>query len=136
MLAPRGNGGIADGHAVQAGSGGRRASRARGWLTLFGPHSRAMGICGGSIVNCPGSAAGYNFAARLLPPVPGLARGKRALEALRVPRHGKGLRSFLRLDDMPGSGAGGDWLRRGNCNPDKHCRERLTYRQPVEAANA
>jgi hypothetical protein len=31
---------------------------------------------------------------------------------LRVPRNGKGLRSFLRLDDMPGSGAGGDWLRR------------------------
>jgi hypothetical protein len=60
----------------------------------------------------PGNAEGYNFAARLLPPVPGLARGGRTQEALRVPRNGKGLRSFLRLDDMPGSGAGGDWLRR------------------------
>ena len=60
------------------------APAARGGLTLL----RAMGICGRSIVKCPGSAVGYNFAARLLPPVPGLARGGRTPEALRVPRNG------------------------------------------------
>jgi hypothetical protein len=32
------------------------APAARGGLTLFGPHSRAMGICGRSIVNCPPAA--------------------------------------------------------------------------------
>jgi len=57
-----------------------------------------------------GSAVGYYLAARLLPPVLGLARGGRTLQALWVPRNGEGLGSFLRLDDMPCSGAGGDWL--------------------------
>jgi hypothetical protein len=42
-LAPRGNGGVADGHAVQTGGGGRRAGRARGWLTLFPPPSATDG---------------------------------------------------------------------------------------------
>lgn len=61
MLAPRGNGGIADGHAVQAGTGGRRAGRARGGLTLFGPRPPAMGIRGGSIVNCPRQCGGIQL---------------------------------------------------------------------------
>ncbi len=57
------------------------APAVRGGLTLFGPHPRAMAICGRSIVDCP--RRGYNLAARLLPPVPGLASRGRTLPVFR-----------------------------------------------------
>ena len=71
------------------------APAVRGGLTLFGPHPRAMGSCGRSIVNCP-PAARPDTTLRLVfcRRFRGLASGGRTLEALRVPRKGEGLRSF------------------------------------------
>ena len=57
------------------------APAVRGGLTLFGSHPRAMAICGRSIVDSP--RRGYNLAARLLPPVPGLASRGRTLPDFR-----------------------------------------------------
>jgi hypothetical protein len=51
----------------------------------------------------PGSAAGYNPSAHVLPLVLMLAGGGRTLEDLRVLRHDEGLRSLLQLEEMPSS---------------------------------
>jgi hypothetical protein len=73
-----------------------------------------MGIC--SLIDHelprPGSAAGYNPAAHVLPLVLMLADGGRTLEDLRVLRNDEGMRALLQLEEMPSSDATGDWLRR------------------------
>jgi len=87
---------------------------AHGGLALFGEYLRAMSICG--LINLelpgPGSAAGYDPSAHILPLILMLAGGGRTLEDLRVLRHDEGLRLLLRLNEMPSSDATGDWLRR------------------------
>jgi hypothetical protein len=87
---------------------------AHGGLALFGEYLRAMDV--GLLIDHelpgPGSAAGYDSSAYVLPLVLMLAGGGRTLEDLRVLRHDTGLRSLLQLDDMPSSDAAGDWLRR------------------------
>ena len=83
-------------------------------LALFGEYLRAIDV-GGLIdheLPGPGSAAGYDPSAHVLPLVLMLAGGGRTLEDLRVLRNDTGLRSLLQLDDMPSSDATGDWLRR------------------------
>src|SRR6266545_3133055 len=87
---------------------------AHGGMVLFGEYWRAMGV-GGLIdheLPGPGSAAGYDPSAHVLPLVLMLCGGGRTLEDLRVLRDDQGLRSLLQLDDMPSSDATGDWLRR------------------------
>jgi hypothetical protein len=83
------------------------ALTAHGGLALVGEYVRAMGIC--SLIDHelprPGSAAGYNPSAHVLPLVLMLAGGGRTLEDLRVLRHDKGLRSLLQLEEMPSSDA-------------------------------
>ena len=87
---------------------------AHGGLALFGEYLRAMDV--GMLIDHelpgPGSAAGYDPSAYVLPLVFMLAGGGRTLEDLRVLRNDTGLRSLLQLDDMPSSDAAGDWLRR------------------------
>jgi hypothetical protein len=87
---------------------------AHGGLALFGEYLRAMGVC--TLIDHelpgPGSAAGYDPSAHVLPLVLMLAGGGRTLEDLRVLRNDGGLRSLLQLEDMPSSDAAGDWLRR------------------------
>jgi hypothetical protein len=87
---------------------------ALGGLVLFGEYLRAMSIRG--LINLelpgPGSAAGYDPSAHILPLILMLAGGGRTLEDLRVLRHDEGLRLLLRLTEMPSSDAAGDWLRR------------------------
>src|ERR1039457_2955404 len=87
---------------------------AHGGLALFGEYLRAMDV--GVVIDHelpgPGSAAGYDPSAHVLPLVLMLAGGGRTLEDLRVLRNDTGLRSLLQLDDMPSSDATGDWLRR------------------------
>ena len=87
---------------------------AHGGLALFGEYLRAMSICG--LINLelpgPGSAAGYDPSAHILPLILMLAGGGRTLEDLRGLRHDEGLRLLLRLNEMPSSDATGDWLRR------------------------
>ena len=87
---------------------------AHGGLALFGEYLRAMSICG--LINLelpgPGSAAGYDPSAHILPLILMLAGGGRTLEDLRGLRHDEGLRLLLRLNEMPRSDATGDWLRR------------------------
>jgi hypothetical protein len=87
---------------------------AHGGLAVYGEYILAMGV-GGLIdheLPRPGSAAGYNPSAHILPLVLMLAGGGRTLEDLRVLRGDGGLRSLLRLNEMPSSDATGDWLRR------------------------
>jgi hypothetical protein len=87
---------------------------AQSGLALVGEYLRAMGI-GGLIhheLPGPGSAAGYGPSVHVLARVLMLAGGGRTLEDLRVLRGDEGLRSLLRLDEMPSSDATGDWLRR------------------------
>jgi hypothetical protein len=90
------------------------ALTAHGGLALIGEYVRAMSIC--SLIDHelprPGSTAGYNPSAHVLPLVLMLAGGGRTLEDLRVLRHDEGLRSLLQLEEMPSSDATGDWLRR------------------------
>jgi hypothetical protein len=73
-----------------------------------------MGIC--SLIDRelprPGSAAGFNPSAHVLPLVLMLAGGGRTLEDLRVLRHDEGPGSLLKLEEMPSSDATGAWLRR------------------------
>lgn len=87
---------------------------AHGGLALLGEYLRAMSMRG--LMNHelpgPGSAAGYDPSAHILPLVLMLAGGGRTLEDLRVLRHDEGLRLLLRLHEMPSSDATGDWLRR------------------------
>lgn len=87
---------------------------AHGGLALFGEYLRAMGVAGliGHELPRPGSAAGYEPSAHVLPLVLTLAGGGRTLEDLRVLRNDEGLRALLQLEDMPSSDATGDWLRR------------------------
>ena len=87
---------------------------AHGGLVLFGEYLRAMGVCGAIDHESPrpGSAAGYNPSAHVLPLVLMLAGGGRTLEDLRALRNDEGLRSLLQLEEMPSSDATGDWLRR------------------------
>jgi len=91
---------------------------AHGGLAVFGEYLGAMGIAG--LINHelpgPGSAAGYDPSAHILPLVLMLAGGGRTLEDLRVLRHDDGLRCVLHLDEMPSSDASGDWLRRMGAN--------------------
>src|ERR1035437_2505860 len=87
---------------------------AHGGLALLGEYLRAMSMRG--LMNHelpgPGSAAGYDPSAHVLPLVLMLAGGGRTLEDLRVLRSDTGLRSLLQLNDLPSSDAAGDWLRR------------------------
>src|ERR1035437_8253315 len=87
---------------------------AHGGLALLGEYLRAMSMRG--LMNHelpgPGSAAGYDPSAHILPLVLMLAGGGRTLEDLRVLRHDEGLRLLLRLHEIPSSDATGDWLRR------------------------
>ena len=87
---------------------------AHGGLALLGEYLRAMSMRG--LMNHelpgPGSAAGYDPSAHILPLVLMLVGGGRTLEDLRVLRHDEGLRLLLRLHEMPSSDATGDWLRR------------------------
>ena len=87
---------------------------AQSGLALYGEYLRAMGVSGliDHELPGPGSAAGYSPSAHTLPLVLMLAGGGRTLEDLRVLRGDEGLRSLLRLDEMPSSDATGDWLRR------------------------
>jgi hypothetical protein len=87
---------------------------AHGGLALFDEYLRAMSIRGliDHELPGPGSAAGYDPSAHILPLVLMLAGGGRTLEDLRVLRHDEGLRLLLRLHEMPSSDATGDWLRR------------------------
>ena len=87
---------------------------AHGGLALFDEYLRAMSIRGliDHELPSPGSAAGYDPSAHILPLVLMLAGGGRTLEDLRVLRHDEGLRLLLRLHEMPSSDATGDWLRR------------------------
>jgi hypothetical protein len=83
-------------------------------LTLVGEYVGAIGVCGLTDHELPGhgSVAGYRASVHVLPLVLMLAGGGRTLEDLRVLRADEGLRSLLRLQDMPSSDASGDWLRR------------------------
>lgn len=87
---------------------------AQSGLALFGEYLRAMGVAGliDHELPRPGSAAGYDPSAHVLPLVVMLAGGGRTLEDLRVLRNDAGLRALLQLDEMPSSDATGDWLRR------------------------
>jgi len=87
---------------------------AHGGLALFDEYLRAMSIRGliDHELPSPGSAAGYDPSAHILPLILMLAGGGRTLEDLRVLRHDEGLRLLLRLHEMPSSDATGDWLRR------------------------
>lgn len=93
---------------------------ARGGLALFGEYLCAMGVRGlvDHELPGPGSAAGYDPSAHVLPLILMLAGGGRTLEDLRALRDDGGLRSLLQLEEMPSSDATGDWLRRnGRANP-------------------
>ena len=83
-------------------------------LALIGEYLRAMGVH--ELIDHelprPGSAAGYEPSAHVLPLVLMLAGGGRTLEDLRVLRNDEGLRALVQLEDMPSSDATGDWLRR------------------------
>lgn len=83
-------------------------------LALIGEYLRAMGVR--ELIDHelprPGSAAGYEPSAHVLPLILMLAGGGRTLEDLRVLRNDEGLRCLLQLNDMPSSDATGDWLRR------------------------
>lgn len=83
-------------------------------LVLFGEYLRAMGVAGliDHELPRPGSAAGYEPSAHVLPLVLMLAGGGRTLEDLRILRNDDGLRALLQLEEMPSSDATGDWLRR------------------------
>jgi len=87
---------------------------AHGGLALFDEYLRAMSIRGliDHELPSPGSAAGYDPSAHILPLILMLAGGGRTLEDLRVLRHDEGLRLLLRLHEMPSSDVTGDWLRR------------------------
>jgi hypothetical protein len=86
---------------------------AQSGLALFGEYLRAMDVCGLIDRELPGpdSVAG-SPSVHVLPLVLMLADGGWTLEDLRVLRGDEGLRSLLRLDEMPSSDATGDWLRR------------------------
>jgi hypothetical protein len=87
---------------------------AHGGLALFGEYLRAMGVR--QLIDHelppPGSAAGYEPSAHVLPLILMLTGGGRTLEDLRILRNDEGLRYLLQLNDMPSSDATGDWLRR------------------------
>lgn len=87
---------------------------AQGGLALFGEYLRAMDV--GRLIDHelpgPGSAAGYDPSAHVLPLVLMLSGGGRTLEDLRVLRNDIGLRALLQLEETPSSDATGDWLRR------------------------
>ena len=87
---------------------------AHGGLALVAEYLWAMGIR--ELIDHelpgPGSAAGYEPSAHVLPLVLTLAGGGWTLEDLRVLRNDEGLRCLLQLEDMPSSDATGDWLRR------------------------
>ncbi len=87
---------------------------AQAGLALFGEYYAAMGI--GYLVDHelpkPGSAAGYDPSAFAAPLILMLHGGGRTLEDLREVRSETGLRTVLRLAEMPSSDATGDWLRR------------------------
>jgi hypothetical protein len=87
---------------------------AQSGLALVGEYVGAIGVCGliDHELPGPGSVAGYCASVHVLPLVLMLAGGGRTLEDLRVLRADEGLRSLLRLQDMPSSDASGDWLRR------------------------
>jgi hypothetical protein len=87
---------------------------AHGGLALFGEYLPAMGVAGliDHELPRPGSAAGYEPSAHVLPLILMLAGGGRRLEDLRVLRNDEGLRALVQLEDMPSSDATGDWLRR------------------------
>jgi hypothetical protein len=79
-------------------------------LALIGEYLRAMGVR--ELIHHelprPGSAAGYEPSAHVLPLILMLAGGGRTLEDLRVLRSDEGLRCLLQLNDMPSSDATGD----------------------------
>ena len=83
-------------------------------LALIGEYLRAMGVR--ELIDHelprPGSAAGYEPSAHVLPLILMLAGGGRTLEDLRVLRNDEGLRALVQLEDMPSSDSTGDWLRR------------------------
>jgi hypothetical protein len=87
---------------------------AHGGLALFGEFLHAFGLCGliDHELPAPGSVAGYDPSAHVLPLMLMLAGGGRTLEDLRVLRNDEGLRSLLQFKEMPSSDATGDWLRR------------------------
>src|SRR5271165_5014358 len=87
---------------------------AQSGLALVGEYLRAMGVPGliDNELPSPGSTAGYSPSVHVVPLVLMLAGGGRTLEDLRVLRNDEGLRSLLRLNEMPSSDATGDWLRR------------------------
>ncbi len=83
-------------------------------LALFGEYYAAMGI--EHLIDrelpAPGSAAGYKPSAFVAPLILTLHGGGRTLEDMREVRSDTGLRTVLRLAEMPSSDAAGDWLRR------------------------
>jgi hypothetical protein len=87
---------------------------ARAGLALFGEYYAAMGI--DHLVNRElpeaGSAIGYKPSAFVGPMVLTLHGGGRTLEDVRAIRSDGGLRTVLRMTEMPSSDANGDWLRR------------------------
>ena len=86
---------------------------AHGGLALFDEYLRAMNIRG--LVDhellSPGSAAGHDPSAQILPLVLMFTSGGQTLENLRVLRHDDGPRLLLHLHEMPSSDSTGDWLR-------------------------
>jgi hypothetical protein len=83
-------------------------------LALFGEYYAAMGI--DHLINRelpePGSAIGYKPSAFVGPMVLTLHGGGRTLEDVRTIRNDTGLRTVLRMTEMPSSDATGNWLRR------------------------
>jgi hypothetical protein len=83
------------------------APAARGGLTLFGPHPGSDGHLRRSIV--------YNLAARLPPPASSAGPRRKICgfrTAAKVFVRFLGWMDMPGRDDVTGSGAGGDWLRR------------------------
>ncbi len=90
-------------------------------LALFGEYYAAMGL--DHLVNQqlpkPGSAVGYKPSAFVASLIHTLHSGGRTLEDMRKLRDDTGLRTVLRMTDIPSSDAQGDWLRRtGDHNLD------------------
>jgi hypothetical protein len=99
-------------------------------LALFGEYLHVMAVR--ELIDHelprPGSAAGYDPSAHILPLVLMLAGRGRTLEDLRVLRNDEGLRSLVLLQDMPSSDATGDWLRRMGAGESKSKSKRAPRR--------